>query len=136
MRSPRAAPPYQRVYWKLWYIDDQSLSQVPLCETFVGPEVTISHTVDRFCTVFENNQERDIRTEAVQAPMDFAFVTGWQAIMKAIFPAEIDGDLLKLVHLTNDFKMIDGARTLQATSARPRPIPSASSTTRAARPSR
>ena len=32
------------------------------------------------------------------APMDFAIVVGWKAIMKAIFAASIDGDLLKLVH--------------------------------------
>jgi fatty acid synthase subunit beta len=28
--------------------------------------------------------------------------------MKAIFPSDIDGDLLKLVHLSNGFRMIDG----------------------------
>lgn len=33
--------------------------------------------------------------------------------MKAIFPDSIDGDLLKLVHLSNGFKMIDGQRPLQ-----------------------
>ena len=33
--------------------------------------------------------------------------------MKAIFPAEIDGDLLKLVHLTNGFRMIPGQTPLQ-----------------------
>ena len=39
-------------------------------------------------------------------------VTGWQAIMKAIFPETIDGDLLKLVHLSNGFRMIGGAKPL------------------------
>lgn len=34
--------------------------------------------------------------------------------MKSIFPTAIDGDLLKLVHLTNGFKMVDGARPLEA----------------------
>ena len=32
--------------------------------------------------------------------------------MKSIFPAAIDGDLLKLVHLSNGFRMVDGARLL------------------------
>lgn len=32
--------------------------------------------------------------------------------MKSIFPSTIDGDLLKLVHLSNGFRMIDGARPL------------------------
>jgi hypothetical protein len=32
--------------------------------------------------------------------------------MKAIFPDAIDGDLLKLVHLTNGFRMVDGVAPL------------------------
>jgi hypothetical protein len=43
-----------------------------------------------------------------------AIVTGWQAIMKAIFPSAIDGDLLKLVHLSNGFKTIPGSGPLKA----------------------
>ena len=34
--------------------------------------------------------------------------------MKAIFPASIDGDLLKLVHLSNGFRLVNGARPLKA----------------------
>ena len=33
--------------------------------------------------------------------------------MKSIFPAAIDGDLLKLVHLSNSFRMVQGAKPLQ-----------------------
>ena len=33
--------------------------------------------------------------------------------MKSIFPAAIDGDLLKLVHLSNSFRMVEGAKPLQ-----------------------
>ena len=32
--------------------------------------------------------------------------------MKSIFPAAIDGNLLKLVHLSNGFHMVDGAKPL------------------------
>lgn len=34
--------------------------------------------------------------------------------MKSIFPASIDGDLLKLVHLSNGFRLVSGARPLKA----------------------
>ena len=37
-----------------------------------------------------------------------------QAIIQAIFPGSIDGDLLRLVHLSNEFKAIPGARPLEA----------------------
>ena len=47
--------------------------------------------------------------------MDYAIATDcWQAIMKAIFPSAIDGDLFKLVHLSNGFKMIPGSWLLKA----------------------
>ena len=45
--------------------------------------------------------------------MDFAIVIGWKAIIKAIFPKSVDGDLLKLVHLSNGYKMITGAAPLK-----------------------
>ena len=34
--------------------------------------------------------------------------------MKAIFPESIDGDLLRLVHLSNAFRMIPGNEPLKA----------------------
>jgi fatty acid synthase subunit beta len=45
--------------------------------------------------------------------MDFAIVVGWKAITKPIFPRKIDGDLLKLVHLSNGFRMLPGATPLK-----------------------
>jgi fatty acid synthase subunit alpha len=33
--------------------------------------------------------------------------------MKSIFPSDIDGDLLKLVHLSNGFRMVNGTKPLQ-----------------------
>ncbi|KAF7310888.1 Fatty acid synthase [Mycena chlorophos] len=104
-------------YWKLWYGDDQSLPEIDIRETFVGPEVTIeSAAVEEFCAVVGNQGESfsAARNEEVSAPMDFAIVTGWQAIMKSIFPASIDGDLLRLVHLSNGFRMVPGEKPLRA----------------------
>jgi hypothetical protein len=56
------------------------------------------------------------RDDAVQS---FCAVVGNQAeafktaIMKAIFPSQIDGDLLRLVYLSNGFRMIDAAKPLK-----------------------
>jgi fatty acid synthase subunit alpha len=54
--------------------------------------------------VVGNQQEnfKTVRTDDVKAPMDYAIVIGWQAIMKATFLSAIDGD--KLVHLSNGFR--------------------------------
>ncbi|KAG5646963.1 hypothetical protein DXG03_001686 [Asterophora parasitica] len=103
-------------YWKLWYGDDEVLPSIDLRETFEGPEVTIeADDVEQFCAVVGNQGEsfKTVRNDNVQAPMDFAIVTGWKAIMKSIFPTDIDGDLLKLVHMSNGFKMVNGAKPLK-----------------------
>ena len=34
--------------------------------------------------------------------------------MKSIFPEAVDGDLLKLVHLSNGFRMVEGSSPLRA----------------------
>ncbi|KAI0685962.1 fatty acid synthase [Cytidiella melzeri] len=104
-------------YWRLWFGDNEVLPEIDVRETFVGPEVTIAASeIETFCNVVGNQAEsfKAVRTAEVQAPMDFAIVTGWQAIMKAIFPSSIDGDLLKLVHLSNGFRLVDGAAPLKA----------------------
>ncbi|KAI0067274.1 fatty acid synthase [Artomyces pyxidatus] len=104
-------------YWRLWFGDDQTLPELNVRETFTGPDVTISASdVETFCAVVGNQQEefKVARTDDVKAPMDFAIVTGWEAIMKTIFPSSIDGDLLKLVHLSNGFKIVPGAKILSA----------------------
>ena len=103
-------------------------------ESFVGPEVTIkAEAVERFCAVVGNDSKsfKAMRNDILKVLMNFAIVTGWkaslsydsivldidlctQAIMKSIFPSVIDGDLLKLVHLSNQFHMVEGATSLQA----------------------
>lgn len=50
--------------------------------------------------------------KVIHAPMDFAIVVGWKAIIKAIFPKVIDGDLLKLVHLSNGFRVLNSGDLL------------------------
>lgn len=104
-------------YWHLWFGDDEKLPEINVRNTFTGPEVEISvKDVETFCAIVENQQEafKTVRTANVKAPMDFAIITGWQAIVKSIFPVSIDGDFLKLVHLTNGFKVVPGVKTLQA----------------------
>ena len=46
--------------------------------------------------------------KAVLAPMDFAIVAGWKSIVKALLT--VDGDLLRLVHLSNKYRLLPGAK--------------------------
>lgn len=68
-------------YWKLWYGDNEVLPSIDIRDKFVGPEVTIkAEDVEQFCAVVGNQGQsfKAARNEKVQAPMDFAIVTGWQ----------------------------------------------------------
>lgn len=74
----------KQFYWKLWYGDNEVLPEIDVKEKFVGPEVTISaDVVEQFCVVVGNQGEayRNVKNSQMQAPMDFAIVTGWQVIL-------------------------------------------------------
>lgn len=115
-------------YWKLWYGDSQSLPNLDVHNVFTGPEVTLGATLgaedmEMFCSIAANNDEsfKSVGTDKIGAPMDFAIVAGWQVCVRciithlsngvlffacflrlsSIFLSSIDGDLLKLVHLSN-----------------------------------
>ncbi|TFY54773.1 hypothetical protein EVJ58_g8662 [Rhodofomes roseus] len=64
-------------YWRLWFGDSEVLLEINIRKTFAGPEVTI----ETFCAAVGNEGEtfKTVETERIQAPMDFAIVTGWQA---------------------------------------------------------
>ncbi|KAF5337910.1 hypothetical protein D9758_013124 [Tetrapyrgos nigripes] len=103
-------------YWKLWYGDNETLPALDVHQLLTGPEITLdAAAIERFCAVVGNHGEsfKTVRQSKINAPMDFAIVAGWQAIIKAIFPTAIDGDILKLVHLSNSFRMVKGAQPLK-----------------------
>ncbi|EMG45417.1 Fatty acid synthase beta subunit dehydratase, partial [Candida maltosa Xu316] len=104
-------------YWKLWFGSSVPYdNEINVEEQILGEEITISsqdiseftHAIGNKCEAFVNRPGK-----VTLAPMDFAIVIGWKAIIKAIFPKTVDGDLLKLVHLSNGYKMITGAKPLQ-----------------------
>ena len=71
----------KQFYWKLWYGDKEVLPEIDIRGKFFGPEITISAAdIERFCAVVGNRDEsfKTARNGHVQAPMDFAIVTGWQ----------------------------------------------------------
>ncbi|KAI9173008.1 fatty acid synthase alpha subunit Lsd1 [Blastocladiella emersonii ATCC 22665] len=74
---------------------------------------TSSHVVNcnsiaRFCKVVQNDAEQfvDCGWDQLTAPLDYAIVAGWQAVVQPLFLGLIDRDLLKLVHLSNSFKVL------------------------------
>ena len=103
-------------YYRIWFGDEKVPFDAPAESTFDGgrAEVT-SQAIADFVHAVGNTGEAFVERpgKEVLAPMDFAIVVGWKAITKPIFPRAIDGDLLKLVHLSNGFRMVPGAEPLK-----------------------
>lgn len=103
-------------YYRTWFGNKDVPFDTPITATFAGGRETItSQAVADFVHAVGNTGEAfvDRPGKEVFAPMDFAIVAGWKAITQPIFPRTIDGDLLKLVHLSNGFKMVPGAQPLK-----------------------
>lgn len=103
-------------YYRIWFGNKDVPFDTPTTATFQGGRETItSQAVADFVHSVGNTGEAfvDRPGKEVFAPMDFAIVAGWKAITKPIFPRKIDGDLLKLVHLSNGFQMVPGASPLK-----------------------
>lgn len=104
-------------YWKAWFGDDPLDLSALVTSKFDGGKTLITgEAISEFTHAVGNTGEAFVDRPgktAIFAPMDFAIVIGWKAITKPIFPRTIDGDLLKLVHLSNQFRMIPGAEPLK-----------------------
>ena len=103
-------------YWKAWFGNEALDLDAVVTSKFDGGKTTITgEAINDFVHAVGNTGEAfvDRPGKTVYAPMDFAIVVGWKAITKPIFPRKIDGDLLKLVHLSNQFRMIPGAEPLK-----------------------
>ncbi|KAI1659991.1 beta subunit of fatty acid synthase [Daldinia decipiens] len=103
-------------YWRAWFGDETLDLDAPVTSKFDGGRTTITKKdINDFVHAVGNTGEAfvDRPGKVMFAPMDFAIVVGWKAITKPIFPRKIDGDLLKLVHLSNGFRMMPGADPLK-----------------------
>ena len=106
----------KKFYWQLWFGTDPMPEDLKVTDVFKSPKATVdAAAISEFCHSVGNRSEVYVEKPGKQplAPMDFAIVVGWKSIIQAIFPKSIDGDLLKLVHLSNGFRMTPGARPLK-----------------------
>jgi fatty acid synthase subunit beta len=103
-------------YWKAWFGNEPVDLDASLTGKFDGGKAKVTgEAINDFVHAVGNTGEAFVERpgKEVFAPMDFAIVVGWKAITKPIFPRTIDGDLLKLVHLSNAFRMLPGAEPLK-----------------------
>ncbi|KAI9880706.1 MAG: beta subunit of fatty acid synthetase [Pleopsidium flavum] len=87
-----------------------------LTDSFSGGTFTVKrqavadfvHAIGNFGEAYVNGNGKD-----VYAPMDFAVKVAWKALMRPLFLEAMNGDLLKLVHLSNDFHMLPDVKPLK-----------------------
>ncbi|CDH17161.1 probable Fatty acid synthase subunit beta [Zygosaccharomyces bailii ISA1307] len=106
----------KELYWKLWLDEPCDLNFDPRKVIHGSQDVKITRNgIREFTHAIGNNCEDFMPRSGKKllAPMDYAIVLGWRVIIKAIFPETVDGDLLKLVHMSNGYRMIPGAKPLQ-----------------------
>jgi fatty acid synthase subunit beta len=53
------------------------------------------------------------------APPDMAIVVAWKPLMRCFFTNAIHGDILKLLHLKNDFQVLDNASPIRESDGLP-----------------
>ncbi|KAJ3387995.1 3-oxoacyl-[acyl-carrier-protein] synthase [Lobulomyces angularis] len=95
-------------YSKLWYVDKSKSNLTPY-DTFTSTFKITSSQVSEFVNVVGNQAHAYLigQEGKTETPMDFSIVSGWKSLVTAILPKEIDGDLLRLVHLSNEFRTLN-----------------------------
>ncbi|KAI9826698.1 MAG: beta subunit of fatty acid synthetase [Phylliscum demangeonii] len=105
-------------YYRLWFGNaDPSSPNDPVTAKYDGgSSVVHRHAIDHFVRAVGIRSEEFSAQPGKNtgAPMDFAIVVAWKAIMQPLFSKAIGGDLLRLVHLSNGFKMVQDATPLRA----------------------
>ncbi|KAL6717773.1 beta subunit of fatty acid synthetase [Lecanora helva] len=100
-------------YSTLWF-GERLLSDVTPQSTFVGNPVTLTEpSVSQFLRSIGDTSLIVTGADRPEVPMDAAILASWEVLMKPLLCPAIDGDLLKLVHRSNNFKYVKGASPLR-----------------------
>ncbi|EEP79612.1 predicted protein [Uncinocarpus reesii 1704] len=103
----------KQFYQDIW-ISDTPLSSEAL--VFQSEPATLDcETIVNFakCIRNQNPAYTNRQGEPLYAPLDLAIVIAWKPMMSCLFPKCVTGDMLRLLHLSNEFKLCDGALPLQ-----------------------
>jgi fatty acid synthase subunit beta len=100
-------------YWQTWFGDEPRCPDATVEDVFRTEEFVLDAGMIRsFAAAVGNRSEASAGMigALMEAPLDFGIVAAWKAIMTPLFA--IDADLLKLVHLSNEFRMVTGEQPL------------------------
>ena len=103
-------------YYRLWFGDEEMPLDATLADCFQGDITLVDRrAVNAFLRAIGSMGEAyvDKYRSDFYAPMDFAIKAAWKAMVKPLFIRSLDGDLTRLVHLYNRFRMLNGTKSLK-----------------------
>ncbi|PIA13919.1 hypothetical protein COEREDRAFT_10860 [Coemansia reversa NRRL 1564] len=110
----------KRFYAQVWFENTNDaiaiIEQKTPATFFKGPMLsTTREDIEDFCYAIGNTSERYIAAggAATIAPLDYAIRIVWPVLCKCIMSPVCDGDLTRLVHLSNGFRVVPGAQPIR-----------------------
>ncbi|PGH20055.1 hypothetical protein AJ80_03705 [Polytolypa hystricis UAMH7299] len=104
-------------YYRVWFTDKKPPNTTSVHDAFVEGHLEVTpDSIAEFahCVGNASDASSKRRGKTLYAPLDFGVVVGWEALMKPLFSVELDVDLLKLVHLSNGFRILSDSAPIQA----------------------
>ncbi|KAJ1746765.1 fatty acid synthase alpha subunit Lsd1, partial [Coemansia sp. RSA 1821] len=110
----------KKFYAQVWFEKSEEaidiISHPAGCLEYHGSEmVASSEDVEQFCRAIGNLSSfyiSDCSNKSRVAPMDYAMRVFWPALCKCLMSPVCDGDLTKLVHVSNSFHMCPNAQAV------------------------
>ncbi|OKL55968.1 hypothetical protein UA08_08750 [Talaromyces atroroseus] len=102
-------------YSRLWLGSDVKNS-LGLYSTFGGYRTVLSHEVLQQWTTsvgLSHSNDRLVASNTGSFPLNATIIPAWEALVQPLMVPEIDGDLLRLVHLSIEFQLLAGSKPLQ-----------------------
>ncbi|KAG9240626.1 acyl transferase domain-containing protein [Calycina marina] len=100
-------------YWQTWFDSPYNANMDP-SRVFSRQSLVTAESIQSFAKSVGYRGESVIARDGqpIIAPIDYSIVVAWKAITEPLFCASFDGNLVDLVHLSNEFRMIPGASPL------------------------
>lgn len=102
-------------YSRLWLGSDMKNS-LGLYSTFGGYRTVLSPEILQqwTCSVgLSHSNDRLVSADTRSFPLNATIIPAWEALVQPLMVPEIDGDLLRLVHLSIEFQLLAGSKPLQ-----------------------
>jgi fatty acid synthase subunit beta len=103
----------KELYHRIWFGDEPTISRpFEIASEFDGGKFNVSTESLRLFAASIGNMSQIQRTKSRRiAPLDYAVVIAWKALIKPLFV--LDANLLRLIHLQNSFQWVQEASCIQ-----------------------